>query len=66
MEGAIEEQVAQWDQWFATVGMAKEWATIKDLFPDDPKKQLVWAGIIEMNRISAAAEKAAREQQEEI
>ena len=51
------DMIDSFGKWFAIVGMAKEWDIIKEQFPDDPKRQLMWARIIEMNRISAVTKR---------
>lgn len=47
-----EADIQKWDEWFALVGKSREWGVVKELFPDDLCKQIIWARIMEMNRLS--------------
>ena len=49
--------IEHWDEWFALVGLMKDWAVVKDQFPGDVNRQLAWAQIMELNRITAETEK---------
>ena len=51
-------EIERWDHWFGLVGLSKEWAVVKEQFPDDTQRQLVWAKVMELNRISALSEQA--------
>ncbi len=57
----MNEKIKQWDEWFALVGMVEEWNVVKEQFPDDVRRQLVWAGIMELNRITIETDKKAEQ-----
>ena len=48
----MSDEIKRWDEWFALpgVGLLKKWDVIKEEFPDD-QGQVMWARIIESNRI---------------
>ncbi len=50
-------EIERWDEWFKLVGLYGEWKSIKEYYLNDEKKQLMWASIMELNRISAEMEK---------
>ena len=52
-------EIERWDQWFGLVGLSKEWAVVKEQFPNDNRKLITWAKVMELNRISALSETSA-------
>jgi hypothetical protein len=54
-------QIKRWDQWFDSVGLSKEWAVVKEQFPDSVELQLRWAEILEMNRLTEVTKRKQEE-----
>lgn len=49
--------VQKWDEWFALVGLTDVWVFLKNVFADDHDRLMMWASIIELDRICTANEK---------
>lgn len=53
----IHSEILRWDEWFGIVGLTKEWEVVKGQFPGDIPRQVRWAQIMELNRISQETDK---------
>lgn len=55
---SVEGRIARWDDWFAAVGLLSVWNLVKLTHPNDLHLQLMWANVIELNRIQVIVDKA--------